>query len=232
MARYSTSWFRVESNPEPHHGRMMCSYCDTEMKVVEFHIKRPVPPGAKDLNLFDDIVSWQCPKCEAKSENGLQKCSCGVFSVDSAYANSAMEVPIRLVLFNSRMQDTFGCSRCEACGVCELPLNTHEYTWHTETAHVHTGHSATRTTYFHRICAMRMHDEQKKLGTVRSSDSSAKAEAISDHAVVTDWEKEWEQERSSIDARRRSAGLCEVCGKPLGIFDKLQKKRKHSGCVR
>lgn len=230
MARYSTGWFRTEVNPEPRHGRMHCSYCNSEMNIVTVRTKRPVPPGAKDLDLYDELTCWQCPTCEAKSDEGIARCSCGAYAVDTAYAASAPQTPVRIAVYRGSRQDTFGCTNCEECGICDRPLAGHEYTWHNETTSVYMGGGGNQTVYFHQPCAERIRREQQQRQYLKDDEMSRAAGR--QPVDVQEWEQEWEKERSQVEARRRAAGQCIVCGRPLGMMEKLTRRDTHSGCRR
>lgn len=43
------------------------------------------------------------------------------------------------------------------------------------------------------------------------------------------WEAEDKRLRAIRD-KRREAGVCIMCGKPFGFFDRLAKREQHKGC--
>lgn len=114
---------------------MKCSYCDTDMKITATKQKRSVPAGAKDLNIYDDITCWQCPKCEQTSDNGLVKCEkCQAITLQcrsvSQAAQQPPDVPISLNTYRIKDEegflDTYECTNCIECCICNQPLRSHD----------------------------------------------------------------------------------------------------------
>jgi hypothetical protein len=55
-----------------------CSYCESAMLFTQRKVKRPVPQGAKDLNIYDEVAYWQCKECGQTSTDFLTTCNtCG-----------------------------------------------------------------------------------------------------------------------------------------------------------
>jgi len=57
---------------------LTCSYCDDVMYFTSERVKRPVPPGAKDLNIYDERKGWQCSECNHTATDFITSCrACG-----------------------------------------------------------------------------------------------------------------------------------------------------------
>ncbi len=52
--------------------RFECSYCEGIMLFTFERVKRQIPQGAKDLNIYDDIECWQCIKCGQTSTDFIR----------------------------------------------------------------------------------------------------------------------------------------------------------------
>ncbi|HZT40981.1 MAG TPA: hypothetical protein VFA07_02270 [Chthonomonadaceae bacterium] len=60
------------------------------------------------------------------------------------------------------------------------------------------------------------------------SDTSAE-ETQQTTEKVFPWEAE-EKRLRDLRKTRREKGVCVMCGKPLGFFDKFAKREQHKGC--
>ena len=114
---------------------MLCSYCGTDMRITTSKVKRPVPTGAKDLNLYDDVTCWQCPKCGKTSDEGLINCEkCNVKTVKCLSLKQAATIPdaIPISLLVGQLRDEEGilksywCVNCQPCVICKQPLKDHD----------------------------------------------------------------------------------------------------------
>lgn len=97
-----------------------CSYCETEMVARMCSVKREVPTGARDLDLYDEVPKWLCPKCNSAGESGFRKCkNCGSYAVDAAHVEQA---PGFQIAIGDR-----GCSNCWACVCCGRTIGHEPY---------------------------------------------------------------------------------------------------------
>ena len=112
---------------------MKCSYCSEEMRITTIKEKRPVPVGSKDLNLYDEVTCWQCPKCGQTSKEGLIECdTCHVTTVKCLNAGQVASVanasPVslkwRTIADQDGKSEYYQCLNCLKCYVCNQPLMT------------------------------------------------------------------------------------------------------------
>lgn len=170
-------------------------------------VKRPTPPGAKDLGLTDEVFCWICPKCGHTSTDHLCFCNCGGLTLDCSEARSedfptASDFGVYGYLRSQtrtyedgETDSSYCCNRCVKCVGCRKEinddtfievLNTHEkekyidYEWY----------------YFHDDCHL-----------------------------------EFEKDRlDKIKQNRIKNGLCVACGNAIGLMDKLSGREKHKSC--
>ncbi|HEX8072569.1 MAG TPA: hypothetical protein VF546_21655 [Pyrinomonadaceae bacterium] len=144
-----------------------CPYCRNKMKIAKVRVKRPAPLGAKDLNLFDEIVCWRCPQCQHTTADRISKCPCGSYILEwhgipasDAYEKDAPRFQARLTyIIDSRSgesQFTYGrCTACEKCAECGQSLNSFEV--ESDTSYTEYDEERDRWVYFqyvhyHKLC--------------------------------------------------------------------------------
>lgn len=114
-----------------------CSYCGDKMNFATTRVKRPVPPGAIDLEIYDEQYYWQCRRCNAILTQCLSWCECGQLTIDYpafGRAEGHREIPPQTIVENHEaglygyfcnyrnyQDDIFGfkcisCARCNQCG--------------------------------------------------------------------------------------------------------------------
>jgi hypothetical protein len=99
-----------------------CSYCKGKMSIVTVRVKRPVPPGVKDLGLSDDVICWQCSKCEQISKIDSEPCpQCGGLTY------KLQELPHLLLVRGDLDYRLLSCTNCQKCHFCKQPLKTLQY---------------------------------------------------------------------------------------------------------
>lgn len=54
--------------------RLECSYCERAMFFTTERIKRPVPQGSKDMDIYDEVSLWRCTGCDQTSTDFLTNC--------------------------------------------------------------------------------------------------------------------------------------------------------------
>lgn len=185
---------------------MECSYCKSKMNIVTVRVKRPVPPGVKDLGLSDDVICWQCSNCEQISPIDWEPCpECG--GLTSKHRES---LPHLLTVWYDFKSDYWknSCTNCQKCHFCQQPLKTLVYKALTE--HV-TG--TLNYAYYHEQC----HAKE-----IAETEAKTKAE----HEAYIQEAKRHQDEQ----AKRQREGLCLRCGKPLGMIDKISSRKMHNRC--
>ena len=53
----------------------MCSYCEERMLFTSKKVKLPVPPGAKDLNIYEEAEYCECSNCKQTSADFITDCN-------------------------------------------------------------------------------------------------------------------------------------------------------------
>ena len=204
-----------------------CSYCADKMQVALVRHKRPVPAGAKDLNLYDEITCWQCQNCGYTSSDLLSPCPCckqvSIEGVDigvdnsapdpNSYTQSMLPLPVRLALqrqlSHKKNGDSYvsmhtGCSNCTECIYCKQPLKTYDIEiWHPDFS------NSVRYQYSHPSCR-----EKRVLYVEEQQKKHAQEAEIKKRQMYT----------SKLEARKNS-GCCICCG---GSFRLFEKKVKHT----
>lgn len=112
------------------------------MNFATTHVKRPVPRGAKDLEIYDEQHYWQCRRCNAISTECLSRCECGELAIDFpafGRAEGHREIPTQTIVENHEAglygyfcdyrnyaEDIFGykCISCARCNYCAKELKT------------------------------------------------------------------------------------------------------------
>ena len=111
---------------------MHCSYCESEMELTKVKVNRPVPNGAKNLNLQDDVTCWQCPQCKQTSNQDLVECQkCGVVGLKSypfsISPTNSSKVQQCLLSWESKYEGEttsyYTCLNCLKCSVCNQPFD-------------------------------------------------------------------------------------------------------------
>ena len=196
---------------------MVCSYCNSEMEIKAVRLKRPAPAGAKDLDLYDDCVCWQCGNCGQTSEQGLGQCNnCKVRVVKHKIHGSSYDqadfdpvvppglaIPLELASdLNSGGHQLpwytiVGCTDCTPCHYCHQPLRTRDY---------RTATYGGKLWYFHHACSTQLADEQ---------DAITRKKAKLTEAYRADVER-----REAVVKQREAAGVCAICGDKFGLFEK------------
>ena len=113
----------------------LCSYCGDVMNFTSNQVKRPVPPRAKDLGIYDKIYCWKCQRCNGTSTECLFYCKCGNITIDSVCFDYPFgrEDPKQEIVENNNAGlygyivtnidkiDNFysyGCISCISCSYC------------------------------------------------------------------------------------------------------------------
>jgi hypothetical protein len=98
-----------------------CSYCKTEMVATMSRVKREVPNGARDLDLYNEVARWVCPRCNSSEEKCFTRCKgCGHYAVDEMAAAQAPSFPV-WITFAHR------CSNCVQCLHCGSAIGRQAY---------------------------------------------------------------------------------------------------------
>jgi hypothetical protein len=243
------------SLPDEESEFMRCTYCDSEMKISTVKVKRPVPPGARDLGLEDDKYRWQCPECELVSDAGIWQCSCGMFTVVPEEAKNAPGLAAKLMV--AEPTDTgapaeFRCSQCVQCAECGNSLFGEEVL----SLQDRRDANRVRLNWYHVAChakrkaemdarelerrkaleeqqneARRRREEaeaeQARLEKERQEEV-AKAEAI--HRLEEQQRMEVQKREDEIRNRRIRLDQCVICGRKLKMGDKLLGRQIHKAC--
>ncbi len=120
---------------------MNCDYCGSSMNITTIPVKRIVPKGAKDLGLYDDVISWKCLKCESTKTTGLSKCSkcCkeGPIASDDIFGDAVntptwknLSFPLLLeTVYHSDYPSgaTYECIDCRLCKQCNQSIGSKSY---------------------------------------------------------------------------------------------------------
>lgn len=162
-----------------------CSYCGDKMNFATARVKRPVPPGAKDLNIYDEQNYWQCRQCNAISTECLSRCECGQLTIDFpafGRAEGHREIPPQTIVENHEaglfgyfcnyrnyQDDIFGfkCISCARCNQCSKELKATRFV---QTG-IYSEHNKSEVAYkfYHEACFpdKQRSDEQNKLKAKR-----------------------------------------------------------------
>ena len=182
-----------------------CDYCKAPMRIVIEEVKRPVPPGAKDLNLRDTITHWRCTQCNLTSKNQLQQCGCGrvrIFgrpeleTAQQSVKAGLVQPPMAIgtLAATSEFEGRTECTSCTKCRICELPLESYD---------LFVVYDRPNFDYYHKNC------------------------------LEESWRQEEQRraaEQQAEEQRRIKLKLCLSCGNPLGLMDKMAGRSKHTGC--
>lgn len=198
----------------PKFGFATCSYCKGKMKPATVRVKRPVPPEAKDLGLYDEEKVLQCVNCNStvayRSVFDFGGCnSCSSATISSLYADTLPDQAVRLgthyVSHDYEDESSSGgCTKCVRCDECKRPLMTHDYRMvqrkYKETSSRGNEERHTHNYYFHSECI------EKWLLNQRT------------------------QQEMQQTQQRVANGLCTKCGKTLGFADRLYGRESHKSC--
>jgi hypothetical protein len=163
-----------------------CSYCSDKMNFATVRVKRPVPSGAKDLNIYDEQNYWQCRQCNATSTECLSRCECGQLTIDFpafGRAEGHREVPSQTIVENyeaglygyfcnyrNYQDDIFGfeCISCARCNQCGKVLKATRFV----KSGIYSEHNKSEVEYkfYHKDCfpIKQKADEQRKQKAERS----------------------------------------------------------------
>jgi hypothetical protein len=206
------------------------------MKVAINRVKRAVPKGAKDLNLFDEVVAWRCPQCERLDTELVGMCRCGYHVLlepwheavpdDCAYENDAPRFQAYLpgciqVIRGDYKYYNYGCTGCIVCPGCKQILNSIdiESEWREDWKNEERNEFTYFLTYFHKQCHEHLRLEAQKKYQTEQAQKQIEEE--------THRQKAWQVECD----RRIKNRLCVHCGSPLGLIDKLSGRQSHARCL-
>jgi len=101
------------------------------MRITSVKEKRPVPIGAKDLELYDDVTYLKCGKCGATSKEGLETCHCGSITLKYDRASQLPEkidqpasLKVNTINDDDGQSVYYECLNCIKCYICGKPLST------------------------------------------------------------------------------------------------------------
>jgi hypothetical protein len=216
-----------------------CSYCGSKMKIAKLRVKRPVPQGAKDLGLFDEVVCWQCVQCEQTTTEMIEACKCGSYILSrrnaapppDAYEENAPHFQVKLFqVMDVQSGNEFGCTACTTCYGCRKSLNTYDFVEGkdynnviiNEISYDNKQISQIYYTYFHQQCLDKKQREDAEKKRQQAEESKRRLE---------EKKRRKEQEQMEREKQRRiKNGLCITCGTPLGFTDKLTGRQSHRRC--
>ena len=202
---------------------MKCEYCESEMKMVQVRVKRPVPSGAKDLGITDETICWQCPTCQQTSQSGIKKCLCGATALywsGSGYsrlgrrdAGVPSNVPLFLCTYGGGEygEAEYRCTNCIQCLICKKFIGDAEYECRHADRNVNLG-------YYHADCIEKQRQSRAESQALWEAQRklTEQKQALDEKKRVEQAEKlAFQQEQQ----RRTQSGLCLICGKSLGFFN-------------
>lgn len=109
-----------------------CYYCGDNMMLVAIQVKRPPPPGAKDLGLYDEQYVFECHRCKNSMASSylVRKCDiCEGMAIVPDMRDSAPNFPIVFGPFPDKSGICPICSNCVSsmlCQECRQPPKQHE----------------------------------------------------------------------------------------------------------
>jgi hypothetical protein len=208
------------------------------MKIAINRVKRAVPEGAKDLNLFDEFVGWRCPQCEQIDTELIGKCGCGSYTLrepwheampnENAYEDNAPKFQAYLpgcikIIRGDYKYYNFGCTGCIVCPHCKQVLHSIdiESEWRKDWENEEQDEVTYFLQYFHKQCVedMRLEVHRKYQAEKESEQKRIEEEAQRQRY----WQAEYD--------RRFKNRLCMHCGYPLGFTDKWSGKQSHARCL-
>lgn len=213
-----------------------CSYCHSEMIILKDRIKRPIPNGAKDLGLYDELYVWKCSKCDLKEKiqgsGTISLCICGQERIEPYHALCTDSMAVKLKINGSwstgwetrSLRQTDGCSECIKCCVYREFLRTHDLQYF----EIYSGSpedGRIMNHYLHCKCAINCPDAEKKIkaGEWDYIDPNYGFVHPDDEAQRKSQREQTKQHKSQTTdtmLRRSRANLCVMCGAKFEFFEK------------